>query len=74
MPIGTITLYSLQLVNYPNFSHKKINQIAPLPYAFNIRKITHLIQILKETPVLPNYKFVSLDFPNVYSNIPITET
>jgi DNA-directed RNA polymerase subunit H (RpoH/RPB5) len=55
-------------------STQKIKHLAPLPYAFNIRNTTHLIQNLKETPMLPNYKFTSLDISNMYLNILITET
>ncbi len=48
--------------------------ITPLPYIFKIKNTTQLIQALKDNPILPTYKFASLYKPNIYSNIPITET
>jgi len=52
----------------------KINQLTPLPYTFNIKNTTLLIQALKETPLNPKHKFVSLDISNTHSNITIAET
>jgi hypothetical protein len=62
------------LTNYPIYSHKKINPLTPLPYSFNIKNTTELIQNLKETPILLYFTFASLDITNMYSNIPVTET
>jgi hypothetical protein len=62
----------LQLTNYPNYSHKN-KPINSLPYTFNIKNTTQLIQNLKEIPILPTHKCASLDI-SIYSNIPITET
>jgi hypothetical protein len=53
---------------------QSINQLTPLPYSFNIKSTTQITQNLKETPILPIYKFASLDISNMYSNIPIRET
>jgi hypothetical protein len=62
------------LTNYVSYSHKKISQLTPLPYSFNIKNTIELIQNLKEPPILPCFTFASLDITNTYSNIPITET
>jgi hypothetical protein len=51
-------------------STHKISQLIPLPYTFNLKNTTQLIQAFKETPLLPNYKFASLDIANMYLNIP----
>jgi len=59
-------------VNSQNYLH--INQLTPLPYTFNFKNTTQLIQAFKDAPLLPSYKFSSLDIVNMYSNIPITET
>ena len=64
----------LLLTNYPSYSQKNINQLNPLPYPFNIKNTTELIQNLKETPTLSYSTFASHDITNMYSNIPITET
>jgi ankyrin repeat protein len=53
---------------------KKINQLTPLPHAFNIRNTQDLIQNLKDTPMLPHYTLASLDITNLYSNIPVIGT
>jgi hypothetical protein len=45
-----------QHINYQNYLH-----ITPLPYTFNIKNTTQLIQALRETPILPTYIFASLD-------------
>ena len=50
-----------QPINFPN-------------YTFNIKNTTQLIQSVKETSVLPTYKFASIDISNMYSTIPITKT
>jgi len=52
----------------------KINYIAPLPNAFNIKSTNDLIQNLKDTPLLPHFTFASLNITNLYSNIPVVET
>ena len=52
----------------------KIKQLTPLPYIFNIRNTTELIQEMKQTPITPTSMFASLDITNMYSNIPIRET
>jgi hypothetical protein len=52
----------------------KIKQLTLLPYSFNIKNTTELIQELKRTPITPTSVFASLDITNIYSNIPIRET
>ena len=51
-----------------------MNQLTPLPYTFNIKNTTELIQALKESPLNPDHKLASPDISNMYSNIPIAET
>jgi hypothetical protein len=51
-----------------------INHLAPLPHTFNIKNTQELVKDLKDTPMLPHYKFASLDFTNLYTNIPVLET
>ena len=53
---------------------KTINQLTPLPYAFNILNTQDLMQNIKDTPMLPHYTLASLDITNLYSNIPIIDT
>jgi len=53
---------------------EKIQQLASLPYAYNIKKKSQLIQELKQTPLTPTSAFASLNITNMYSNIPIEET
>jgi hypothetical protein len=60
--------------NLARLFNKKINQLTPLPHAFNIRNTQDLIHNLKETPTLPHYTLASLDIINLYSNIPVAET
>jgi hypothetical protein len=52
----------------------KINHIASLPNAFNIKNTNDLIQNLKDTPLLPHFTFASLDITNLYLNILVIET
>jgi hypothetical protein len=52
----------------------KINHIAPLPNAFNVRNTKELIQNLKETPLLPHFTFASKEKKNLYPSIPVKET
>jgi hypothetical protein len=52
----------------------KIKQFASLPYAFNVKNSTELIQELKQTPIMPTTMFASIDITNMYSNIPCNET
>jgi len=49
-------------------------QLASLPYAYNIKNTSQLIQELKQTPLTPTSAFASLDITNMYSNIPTEET
>jgi hypothetical protein len=53
---------------------QKIKELAPLPYAFNVKNTARLIQDLKKTPIQPSHTFASLDISNMYSNIPLAET
>jgi hypothetical protein len=52
----------------------KINHLAPLPHTFNIKNTQELLKDLKDTPMLPHYKFASLDITNPHTNIPVLET
>ena len=51
-----------------------MSRLNPLPYTYNIMNSMHLIQSLTNTPILPSYKFASLDITNTYSNIPTSDT
>jgi hypothetical protein len=42
----------------------KIKQFLSLPYAFNVKNTTELIQELKQTPITPPSMFASLDITN----------
>jgi hypothetical protein len=53
---------------------QKINIIAPLTNAFNIKNARDLIQNLQDTPISPHFTFASLEITNLYSNIPVKET
>jgi hypothetical protein len=53
---------------------QEINNIAPLPYIFNVKNTTDLLQKLQNTPMAPHFTLVSLDITNLYSNIPVKET
>jgi hypothetical protein len=52
----------------------KIKQLTQLPYSFNIKNTTELIQELKQTPITPTSVLASLDITNMYFNIPIRKT
>jgi hypothetical protein len=52
---------------------QKIKELSPLPYPFNVRNSTQLIQELKTTPILPSHTFASLDISNMYTNILVAE-
>jgi hypothetical protein len=51
-----------------------ISLLAPIPYTYNVTNSKHLIRSLTNTPILPSYKFTSLDITNMYSNIPTSDT
>ena len=51
-----------------------MSRLNPLLYTYNIMNSMHLIQSLTNTPILPSYKFASLDITNMYSNIPTSDT
>jgi len=51
-----------------------VNQLAPLPHAFNLKNAQVLPHDLENTPMLPHYKLASLDITNLYTNIPVKET
>jgi hypothetical protein len=52
---------------------KKLNTYIPLPYVYNVRNSTHLINDLNNIPVTPDLKLVSFDICNTYPNIPTKE-
>ena len=47
-----------------------LNTLLPLPYAFNIKNTTHLINDLKEITWNENLHLASFDISNMYTNIP----
>jgi hypothetical protein len=53
---------------------QKIKNIAPLPYTFNVKNTTDLLQKLQDTPMAPHFTLASLDVTKLYSNIPVKET
>ena len=63
-----------KIPGYATVFTDKINHIAPLPNAVNIKNTQDLIQNLKDTPKLPHYSLASLDSTNLHSNIPVIET
>jgi hypothetical protein len=52
----------------------KLNQLSPLPNAFNIKNTNNLLTNLANTPLKPHYALASLDIKNLYTNIPVKET
>jgi hypothetical protein len=59
--------------NLAKLFSQKIRQLAPLPNTYNIENTRNLIDILKHTPLLPHFRFASLDITNLYTNIPIKD-
>jgi hypothetical protein len=49
---------------------KKLHIYFSLPYAFNVKNSTHLIEDLQEIPYDQNLKLASFDITNMYTNIP----
>jgi len=45
-----------------------------LPNTYNIENTRNLIDKLRHTPILPHFRFASLDITNLYTNIPIKDT
>jgi len=43
-------------------------------HSFNIKNTQDLLKTLEDTPMFPHYNLASLDFTNLYSNIPVKET
>lgn len=70
----TVNWWNAPACELAKLSTHKINQLTPLPYTFNFKNTTQLIQAFKDAAPLPSYKFGSLDIVNMYSNIPIMET
>jgi hypothetical protein len=52
---------------------KKLLTYIPLPYTYNVKNTTHLINDLKEIPYNRNLRLASLDITNMYPNIPTSE-
>jgi hypothetical protein len=48
---------------------RKLQKHIPVPYAFNIKNTTQLINDLKEIPFDQNLRFISFDISNMYTNI-----
>jgi hypothetical protein len=49
---------------------KNLLTYIPLPYCFNVRNSTHLIEDLHEIPYDQNIRLASFDITNMYTNIP----
>jgi len=49
---------------------KKLHIYVPLPYAFNVKNTTYLINELQGIPYNQNLKLASFDITNMYRNIP----
>jgi hypothetical protein len=49
---------------------KKLQTHIPLPYAFNVKDTTQLINDLKNIPFDQNLRLASFDISNMYTNIP----
>jgi hypothetical protein len=45
----------------------------PLPYIFNIKNSTQLMEDLLDFPFDKDLKFVSFDIENTYSNVPVAD-
>jgi hypothetical protein len=52
------------------FVKKKLQQYVPLPYAFNVKNSTQLIEDLQKIPFNKNLHFVSHDITIMYTSIP----
>jgi hypothetical protein len=52
---------------------KKLQVYIPLPYTFNVKNTTHLIEELKKIPFSHNLRWASFDITNMYTNIPTGE-
>jgi hypothetical protein len=52
----------------------KINQLCPLPHAFNVGNTHDLRENLHNTPPITHYTLASLDIKNLYPSIPVAET
>jgi hypothetical protein len=52
---------------------KKLLAYIPLPYTYNVKNTTHLINDLKEILYNQNLSLASLDIANMYTNIPTGE-
>jgi hypothetical protein len=52
----------------------KLNLLAPLPNAFNIKNAQNLLRNLENITMLPQYSMASLDITYLYPSIPINET
>jgi hypothetical protein len=52
---------------------KKLQVYIPLPYTFNVKNTTQIIEKLKEIPFSRNLRLASFDITNMYTNIPAEE-
>ena len=52
---------------------QKLHTYIPLPYTFNVRSSTQLINDLQEIPYDQNLRLASLDITSMYTNIPTHE-
>jgi len=59
--------------NLAKLFSQKMRQLAPLPNT-HIENTRNLIEKLRHTPILPHFRFASLDITNLYTNIPIKDT
>ena len=52
---------------------KDLQKHIPLPYAFNVKNIIHLMKDLTNIPYDNNIKLASFDITNMYTNIPTND-
>jgi hypothetical protein len=52
---------------------KSLQTYIPLPYIYNVKNSSHLINDLRDIPYNKNLRLASLDIANMYTNIPTSE-
>ena len=50
--------------------NKKLQTYIAVPYTYNVKNTTHVVNDLKEIPYNRNLSLASLDITNMYTNIP----
>jgi hypothetical protein len=69
----TVNLQNAPVYKLARTLVRKLQTHIPLPYGFNIKNTTHLINDLKDIPFDQNLKLASFDISNMYTNIPTDE-